>query len=590
MSYVLLVFIPVVVSATLFSNHYLKLMEKTVLEDSVQTSNQILVNMDFIMSEAISAVNYFKYNDNLVSVLKTYSDSVRGPYPDLFDQLKLDDYMIDIFKSNSNVEGIYIATNNDTIFHQQKLGALKSDYVSYLNKWREQLARTGKDQIILPTHQQEILLQRSKSVPYVISLISLIRDYEHRIWGVICIDLNLKIFEKSLDMVRYTNGSQTILTNSAGEMIYPIPQKDGQQTHEMLRTINVNEQKWIDSTTSFQLNDQKYIAVSSESENKNWKVLNVFPYKEVAGNVIKIRNDVYLLFGGFLFLFVVGAFVFSRYITEPVKRLIQSFREVDKGNLDVRIDTNATDEIGLMCHSFNKMVHNLEITIRDNYEMEIREKEAALSALQGQMNPHFLYNSLEMISMTAVLNNDYQCSEMLNKLGNTLRYTINHNEKWVPLHKEIAYLEDYLGLFRLRFPHIQAEIMVPSELLQLRIMKMSIQPFVENILIHASNKDSLHIQLSASIENQDTLLIMVSDNGGGIPLERLALIKKQNKYNPKRVVQDFNNNTGESTGIGIVNTNKRMVLEFGEAYGIEVDNVKNGVVVKIRFPVTDAAV
>ncbi|BBI36345.1 cache domain-containing sensor histidine kinase [Cohnella abietis] len=588
MSYVLLVFIPVVVSATFFSNHYLKLMEKTVIEDSQQTSNQILVNMDFIMSEAKSAVNYLKYNDNLLSILKTYSDSVRGAYPDIFDQLRLDEYMIDIFKSNSNVEGIYIATNNNTIFHQQKLGALKSDYAFYLDQWKEQLRLSKEDQIILPTHEQEILIQRSNTVPHVISLISVIRDYDHRTWGVICIDLNVKAFEKSLDMVRYTSGSQTMLTNYSGEMIYPIPQKVDQQAHEMLKEVNANEANMKDGITSFKLDKQKYIAVSSESSNKNWKVLNVFPYKEVASNVIKIRNDVYMLFGGFLLLFVVGAFVFSRYITSPVKRLILSFREVDKGNLDVKIDTNATDEIGLMCNSFNKMVHNLKITIRDNYEMEIREKEAALSALQGQMNPHFLYNSLEMISMTAVLNNDYQCSEMLNKLGNTLRYTIYNNEKWVALDKEMSYLEDYLGLFRERFPHIQSEIAIPKELLHLQIMKMSIQPFVENILVHARNKDFLHIQISAAIDDQNTLTVIVSDNGGGIPPDRLALIKKQIKHNPKRMFQNVNENlAGSSTGIGIVNTSKRMALEFGEAYGVEVNNVNDGVVVKIRYPVTD---
>lgn len=589
LSYVLLVFIPVVVSAALFSNHYLKLMEKTVVEDALQTNGQILMSIDSLVSEAKTAVNYLKYNDNLLAVLKNYSESVRVQYPDLFDQLRLDEYMIDIFKSNSSVEGIYIVSNNDTIFHQQKLGVLKTDYIRYVNDWRKQLLHAEAEMILLPTHEQEILTFRSETTPLVVSLVSVIKSYDQRTWGIICIDINLKAIEKSMVSARHTGTRQTIVTDTAGNIIYPYPQKVDLQVREILNAVTGHEAIGAgeEKSRTFTLNNRKYIAAGSESSSPYWKVLNVMPYKEVAGSVIQIRNNIFILFGIFLFLFVVGAFVFSRYITEPVRKLIMSFREVDKGNLDVSIDVGTTDEIGLMCHSFNKMVNNLKVTIRDNYEMKIREKESELSVLQSQINPHFLYNALEMISMTAVMNNDYQCSEMLNKLGNTLRYTINNYEKRVSLQKEMTYLESYLGLFRLRFPHIELVIDVPDALMPMCILKMSIQPFVENILVHAQNKDALVVHITASLENRDTLVVTVGDNGGGIPPDRLAFIRKQ--ISNKLIERFDSSNTdavGGSTGIGIVNTSKRMVLEYGEDYGVEVSNVKNGTEIRLKYPVS----
>lgn len=245
--------------------------------------------------------------------------------------------------------------------------------------------------------------------------------------------------------------------------------------------------------------------------------------------------------------------------TKRIKSLVRNMQDVENGRLETRTEVGADDEIGYLEQSFNTMCEKLEEYIKNVYVFEIKTKTAELKALQAQINPHFLFNTLESIRVTAQINGDVQAAKMIHILGEMFRWNIKMKGMFVDLKEEMDYVRSYIELQKLRYDNsLTVSTETESAALKLGVPKLLLQPLVENSISHGlSDMDSGgHIWIKAYIDS-GSLVIKVTDNGKGID---------ENKV--KEVTQGLSKD--ENDRIGLSNIHQRISILFGNNYGLSI--------------------
>ncbi|CAI3555809.1 putative two-component sensor histidine kinase [Clostridium neonatale] len=301
---------------------------------------------------------------------------------------------------------------------------------------------------------------------------------------------------------------------------------------------------------------------------------NLLPYKWTLITSIP-KNDAYHISSLYIILFVSNLIYclilfiriyifFLRRIFQPIEHLIENMSSRVERNLSYSFKYNKNDEIGILVNSYNDMKNRINNLININYKSKIEQKELELKQLQNQINPHFIYNTLESIHMMAEINDDPETSTMAEYFGTIIRYSMNRRINTVKLKEEIAIIENYIYLQRIRFDTLfTIENLVNDDVLECEIIKMIIQPLIENSIYHGLSEcsgDGKIIIQALHIDNN--LVITISDNGIGIEEKRL------------RSLNDYINGKNESfNGIALRNINRRLKLHYGNDYGLEVFSV-----------------
>lgn len=276
---------------------------------------------------------------------------------------------------------------------------------------------------------------------------------------------------------------------------------------------------------------------------------------------------------------IVGSIVFSKLFCKPIIELSKTMRTVTLDeNLDVG-NEKRQDEIGILHDSFNVMIERNQELLTKGYQRELEKREAQIRALQAQINPHFMYNILQVIGGMALVRKAPEIYQVTGALGDIMRYCLNFSRETVYLKEEIHYLQSYLMLQNQRFENrINFELDIPEELMQYQIPKLILQPVLENSFQHGlvNKEGSWAIQVEGKLIEGRDLLLIVSDNGIGMTEERL------------QEVQEVLNNDAEkalktSAHIGLCNVDSRIRLKYpGENYGLNVSSIYGeGTVVRI---------
>jgi len=303
------------------------------------------------------------------------------------------------------------------------------------------------------------------------------------------------------------------------------------------------------------INGESYLAVYSNSSAHDYKIINLRPVAEIDKQLMSTRNISLMLGGLSIIIAAVLAFVFIRLVTKPLSDLDHRLRRVGLGNFTTTTDIGGSLEIANLAETFNSMIHQIDDLIKKTYIQELNNKTARLIALEAQLNPHFLYNTLQAISAEAVTNEQFQINEMITALASMLRYSIK-GEDFVALEVELKHVKDYLLLQKARFgERLTYEIQFPDQAKALRIPKISMQTLVENSIIHGMKDHvmSIHIDISGYLE-EDYLIIAVTDNGAGIPKERMEELNHNFSHS------ELNQN--KQTGIGLMNLDSRLKILF----------------------------
>ncbi len=270
-------------------------------------------------------------------------------------------------------------------------------------------------------------------------------------------------------------------------------------------------------------------------------------------------------------------FFISRRYSNRIQVIIDGMDQMEKGELHAKLPVDEReDELTLISQSFNKMGDSLNDYIKQVYTLKIEEQKAQLKALQGQVEPHFLYNSLEAIRMHARLEGAKVTSNMIYHLSTLLRYTAD-NIEMVTLADEVNYVRQYLQFMELRYQQeVPFFLEVEEPLLEHPFLKFTLQPLVENFFKYARHEEK-RTSLTFSVKRiGDTLEVKMRDDGRGITEDKMRQIKN-----------DLAGEKGEQGRIGLVNIHRRIQLYFGEQYGLAITSIKGqGTEVMLRVPYT----
>ena len=289
-----------------------------------------------------------------------------------------------------------------------------------------------------------------------------------------------------------------------------------------------------------------------------------------------ISSSVFIL--AFSFLFIVILYVtlkktFSKYQAQVVD-LVETIHDIAQGEQGKRIDLTKKDqELLLIAETTNDMLDRLERNIHDIYQLELSQKDANMRALQAQINPHFMYNTLEFLRMYAVMENQDELADIIYEFSSLLRNNIS-DERETTLKQEVEFCRKYSYLCMVRYPKsIAYGFKIDPKLKEMRIPKFTLQPLVENYFAHGVDHRRTDNVISIKALKQEAYVeILVTDNGRGMSAEKLAEIQTKLAQRTFEHTVDYSE---KRQSIGIVNVHERFVLYFGDRYNISVESMKH---------------
>lgn len=288
-----------------------------------------------------------------------------------------------------------------------------------------------------------------------------------------------------------------------------------------------------------------------------------------------IFSSIFILTLSLLFiviLYVTLKKTFSKYQTQVVD-LVETIHDIAQGEQGKRIDLTKKDqELLLIAETTNDMLDRLERNIHDIYQLELSQKDANMRALQAQINPHFMYNTLEFLRMYAVMENQNELADIIYEFSSLLRNNIS-DERETTLKQEVEFCRKYSYLCMVRYPKsIAYGFKIDPGLEEMRIPKFTLQPLVENYFAHGvDHRRTDNVISIKALKKEGYVEILVTDNGRGMLADKLAEIQDKLAQRTFEHTVDY---SGKRQSIGIVNVHERFVLYFGDRYDISVESVK----------------
>ncbi|WP_273323785.1 sensor histidine kinase [Vallitalea guaymasensis] len=328
------------------------------------------------------------------------------------------------------------------------------------------------------------------------------------------------------------------------------------------------------SNHNYRLVDSTYVK-SIKNTDADIVILGVIP-KKIIQNYVKPTILLILLVTILCIIAIIGlSILFTASYSSRLHNITSAIKKVRNGDLSVRIKTkNKKDELTAISNNFNKMCDDLNDYIEKVYVYQVKQKSAELKSLQAQINPHFLYNTLESIRMRAAVSGAKDVSEMIYILATFFRNSLK-TETITTIEKELEHCQLYLKLFQIRYNNkLTVNLNVEESMLSYSIVKLSLQPIVENYIVHGINLDATNnsITINSYFKDKD-IYIEIEDNGCGIEESTLNNIKLalEHKVQP--------------TSIGIYNVHERLRIVYGDSYGLKISSQKNvGTKVTIHIP------
>lgn len=437
------------------------------------------------------------------------------------------------------------------------------------------LDRTENQHFFLPQVQQ-IFESSSDQYRWVIPMTRVVEITKgtDTVQGILLIHLNYTGLKLLLDGVTLGNEGYIYLIDGNGEIIYhPRAQLiDSGLEHENNRAVSEYRDGIYQET--FQ-GEERVITVKSVGYT-GWKLIGVAPRQTVSLNSLKTQLLVVFVAAFILFLMsLVNSYISSR-ITTPIRKLELSVNEIEKGNLNAKVDAEGSYEIRHLGQSVQNMAKQIQVLMADIVSEHEKKRKQEFDTLQSQINPHFLYNTLDIIVWMIENEKPDQAVKAVTALARFFRISLSRGKSIITVKDELEHVRNYLMIQHMRFKNrFSYTIEAEDEVLELASLKLMLQPLVENAIYHGMEfmDGDGEIFISAWKEGED-LYLKVSDNGLGMTEEQVA-----------RLFSDMPH-TGSSrgSGIGVKNVNERIRLYFGSEYGLSIESEPDeGTVVTIHL-------
>lgn len=559
----------------------LRYTNSSIYENSVMYTQTIIGQLNQNID------SYISYMDNIASLVAGSGDAYKYLYSESgIDALSLKEYnqcrqrlteqFKTILKGRSDIRNIGIVRreNGSSSLFNNGMSTRNQNLKLDTQRWYADAVGKYDHYNLTSSHVQNVI---SGERPWVITLSRGIRNYtgEGDSDGVVFIDLNYSAISELCTQNSVGAKGYVFILDQNGNIVYH-PQQ--QQLYNELQTENISliMNAKTDVVTAGKGDDEKIYALS-HSETTGWTIVGCMNMSELLKNSRKARSIYVLVALGLIAIALVISSEIARNITFPIQKLRDSMKRVQKGDFSAaEIEVYSDNEIGSLTRSFNVMTQKIQDLMAQNIQEQEQKRKIELKALQSQINPHFLYNTLDTMGSIAEIQGCIQVSNLCQSLAGLFRYSLDMKNPLSTVSGELVHLKNYIYVMNVRMQNqVEYEFHIDDNVLQDTLPRISIQPLVENALNHGlkNQKGKKKVIISAGIRDDD-LLISVEDNGIGMSDEKIREL--------------FSEDPGEkqkNRSIGIFNIHKRMQYLYGESYGVKIKSEpEKGTVVFLEIP------
>jgi two-component system sensor histidine kinase YesM len=566
-------------------------LQNVSLDFAAKLVSQVSLNIDDNIRQLDRVVISVIMDEGITDVLKKYSRAVAGPQVDLADMYAVSTNLMNKASVRDDILGIYMFSTENHAFYAGLSPSLEMNYDVRRESWYARIVQQG-GLWLLPTEIPRRYLRKRND--YVFSLVRSVNDYRtNTSVGTLVMDVKLDLFKRIFANTKLSDSQQLFVLDSDGNLIYGTggalridPARDATFGEISRNRIDAGNGS---SSLVKHFKGGHGLVIYCLSPYTKWQVASYITpsYFSVTSRTIRYVTIGLMLFSGLLTAIIIILIVFR--VFKPIAVLREGMHQVRQGNFNVAIQNYDNDEIGSLCDTFNMMTKDLKVLIEKVKELEEKNREvlikkaaAELDALQAQINPHFLYNTLGSISLMAELNNDDETQKMAVALGKLIRLSVNKGGTSVSVSQEIEHVRNYLLIQKIRFGNkFDVEFRIDNAIMDLRIPKFILQPIVENSIYHGleTKPGKGIITISGSLEGNE-VVFRVNDNGWGMDSEKLAKVSESIKVGIADTYES-------SRSIGLANVNQRIKLHYADdRYGLWVESRKDeGTTIRVNVPI-----
>lgn len=416
-----------------------------------------------------------------------------------------------------------------------------------------------------------------------LSIISTVKErITHEVIGFIVIDMNDAFIDDFLRTTTIKDSGFFYINDQYGQTLFK-PAAD-QASLAIINQINSFPLHAQQDSFNLSAGSKPQFVVYSTSKQTGWKIIGAAPFQEIIAEANSIRQLIIISVSLSAFFAISLYFFLNNRLIHPIQILMNKMRKAANGYLEVKVAPTGSDEIADLGQSFNIMLEKIKTLIDQSIKENEQVKIAELRTLQAQINPHFLYNTLESIIWMAEAEKKESVIQLVQALSRFFRLSLNKGFDWVSIQTELEHARNYLVIQQMRYHDILTyEIKVDLELQEYPILKMTLQPLIENAIYHGiKNKRGQGLVSIGGYADDTSIVLTVQDNGAGMTPERLAQLREELEQPAGSRSLLGNEQEG---GFGLLNVHHRIRLYFGPSYGVEMDSTyMEGSTFKIRIP------
>ncbi len=573
-SYLLLIIMPFGIFAIMSNFRVYNAIETLVSYSAKHSFEQSGLFVSYKIDKIINTIDVLLVDKKINSTISQEPDKLDIP-SQMLDMQDLSRYLRS-FQNQDEVFNVKLYVKDDFLYSSEKVNFLSFQDAKN-SDWYEDFVKYHKKVIWVKTTEQDYTTKPDDSEIKRVSAVSAILDKSNYLnfLGFVRIDILEKNLSDILKKASSTKNSVTYIQNSKNEIISSSSEKiNNNWIFDSNELENYSKNGMYYGTRD--LGKEHVILACQKLPNSDWTLVSITPFSEITAVGKELQNQMLLMFLLISTAAYILAYVISSSITKNISLLLKNIRLLKKGDFNIEITTKSNDEIGELIENFNSMSARLKFLVDEQYRIGLEAKNAELLALQAQINPHFLYNTLDMINWSAINNNVPEISDTVQTLSRFYKLSLSKGSNIIPIRNEIEHVKMYMEIQNMRFENIfDFQVHIDEEVYQYTTIKIILQPIVENSVLHGilQKDDRSGLILITGHVSEGVITLKVQDNGIGIKPEKL------------KTILTHESNTSGTHGYGVRNINERIKLFYGEQYGLEYNSFPDkGTTVIIRIP------
>jgi two-component system sensor histidine kinase YesM len=584
-SFMIMSVIVLIVSAVGIYYGVLDIWQKRSEKSTLQLFEQIQYSVDVTRHDADKVSKLFLVDPDIQAYLDTSSTRSSSPGEHVNMTNKVMERMSIILKNYDYISSIYLFTNGGNIVGiSAQVSTFMVDatdkhwfYTSGLYKQAQQSypaliwkgatrAIDFHGEVFRPDDERNNLLTSMRGVKSISRMTQA---------GTLVVNINQQVLADTYNKLAGEPGSEIFIYDEQGRII------SDTAAARLGQAVPAELLDQIDRPFGSFTSGDKQVIYYRLGET-GWTVIKMLPISEFVKDIGQLRYTMIGILTAALVAALFMSYYWIRKITKPLSQLGKAMQEMERGNLGITLESVANNELGMLARGFNRMSQSMIDLIEDNRKAEEQKAKLEIQMLQSQIQPHFLYNTLNTIKWMAIVIKADNISQSLTTLSSLLKPIFNRTDLMWTFREEIDYIDNYIKLMNVRYGQgIEVEWRLPESLNTCQLLRFILQPIMENAIVHGMEAHNYtgSIRIEAE-ERYDTIIIVITDNGGGITEQRLR------QLTAKLGIDDSDDHHGQMTiGIGLQNVNKRIQLHFGSEYRLEIDSsIGKGTSVTLRFP------